>query len=271
MKNTAIGIAFVAVLIGTPALAADMAVKAPPPPAPVWSWTGFYIGGNAGGVWGNSDPAMSVPITNAGYFNILNTPIVDSVGIMHIHPGAATAGGEIGYNLQTNNIVWGIEADFNYLGLNASSSAVGTYVIPARTTFNLTQSVQTDWLFTLRPRVGFAVDSTLIYVTAGLALTDLKYNAAFSDVFGATNIGAISTTRAGWTVGGGIEHALGLHWSAKAEYLYADFGSVSTTGVGNATFNNTPGFPGSLSPFTDTANLKVSIVRVGLNYKLGGP
>jgi outer membrane immunogenic protein len=173
--------------------------------------------------------------------------------------------------LQTNNIVWGIEADFDYMGLNASNSAIGIYVIPAGTTFSLAQSVQTNWFFTLRPRVGFTVDHTLIYATVGLAATNLNYNATFTDFLVAINVGAVSTTRAGWTVGGGIEHAFGANWSAKVEYLYADFGSVSTTGVGNATFNNTPGFPGSLSPFTDTANLKVSIVRAGLNYKFGGP
>jgi outer membrane immunogenic protein len=95
-------------------------------------------------------------------------------------------------------------------------------------------------------------------VTGGLAVTELKYNNTFTETFsGLFENGSVSKTKAGWTVGGGVEHAVLNAWSVKAEYLYVDFGSVSSTGV-TQRFDET---------FSHSANLKSHIVRAGINYK----
>ena len=96
--------------------------------------------------------------------------------------------------------------------------------------FTVNSSVSSDWLITLRPRVGFAANNWLVYVTGGLAVANLKSNFSFTDTFaGATESASISKTKAGWTVGVGTEYALMNGWSVKAEYLYVDLGSENTT------------------------------------------
>jgi outer membrane immunogenic protein len=236
--------------------------KAPPPqpPAPVYSWTGFYIGGNGGYAWGKSD--VSTTVASAGnYFVPSDVSQIASSGQGTIHPNGGTGGIQAGYNWQAGNFVYGAEVDFDALSLSASRSITTQYISAPGTFFTINQSVKTDWLFTARPRVGWASDTWLFYATGGLAVTELKYNNIFTDTFApAFENGSISKTKAGWTVGGGVEYGLTRNWSVKAEYLYMDFGNVSSTGV-----VSTPGFAGA--SLNNSADLKTNIVRAGINYR----
>ena len=147
MKKLLVAGAALAVLIGTPAFAADMALKAPPPPpAPIFSWTGFYIGGELGGAWANGHVTDSLFGLDAS----------------SSHDGWL-GGAVVGYNYQTSNVVFGIEADFDWTSLNATGNGV---FIPAVGT--LQASAKTDWITTVAGRVGFAAaDRALIYVKGG--------------------------------------------------------------------------------------------------------
>jgi outer membrane immunogenic protein len=131
------------------------------------------------------------------------------------------------------------------------------------------------WLGTLRGRVGFLpTQRVLLYVTGGLAYGELESTYAFNS----TAIGpiplSISRTKAGWTVGGGIEAGLWSRWTAKVEYLYVDLGSFDNNGgfAGAVNLANTPG-PGfnTVTSFTGATTTKFTdnIVRVGLNYNFG--
>lgn len=123
--------------------------------------------------------------------------------------------------------------------------------------------MKTDWLFTARPRVGYLMGNALVYGTGGLALTNIRYNENFDDgpPFPLDiESSSISRTKAGWTVGGGVEYAIANPWTVKLEYLYADFGSISTTGTD--IFLGAP-----FTTFSHSVTLKTNIVRVGLNYK----
>ena len=102
----------------------------------------------------------------------------------------------------------------------------------------------------------------------GVAIADVRGDFTFTDTFaGATESGAIRDTRVGWTAGLGSEYAVGNGWSVKAEYLYVDLGRSSVTSTNlNDTVRLYPG-----NPFTHSADLKSNIVRVGVNYKFGGP
>ena len=174
---------------------------------------------------------------------------------MSLSPDGFTGGGQLGYNYQTGNIVFGLEADFDYFGLKGTSTISSTFV--GGGDFTLNNSVKTDWLFTLRPRVGVAFDRFLPYVTGGLAVTNVKYSSSLADpVFGTSQASNVNETKAGWTVGGGVEYAVTPKWSVKAEYLYADFGSVSMTSIG-----------GNGAVFSQSATLKANIVRGGVNVK----
>jgi outer membrane immunogenic protein len=137
--------------------------------------------------------------------------------------------------------------------------------------FAATTSVDTNWLFTARPRIGWLIQpQLLVYATGGLAVTSLKVGNNVSDncaavvLCGLPNLAGASSgseTMAGYAVGGGGEWAFNPHWSVKGEYLYVNFGSVSstlTTNLAGAAVPNT---------MTTSAKLSASIARLGLNYK----
>ncbi|MGA2257303.1 MAG: outer membrane protein [Thermoguttaceae bacterium] len=244
---------------GAPALAADMAVKAPPPPpAPVYSWTGFYIGANAGGAWSKADVTSTfAPGANA---NIVALDAADSPSLTG---SGFTGGGQAGFNYQAGAVVWGVEADIN--ALRTSGSQVNNANFPiGGVAFTTTNSFSTSWLATVRPRIGVAFDRTLLYATGGLAVTHLNYSTLFTSAAGNFETANLSTTRTGWTVGGGLEYAWSANWSAKIEYLYMNFGNASISapdfflGVQDGTITN-------------SVHLTSNLVRAGLNYRFGGP
>jgi len=197
-----------------PASAADLAARAPyvkaPPPAAIYNWTGFYIGGFGGYASenGDSDPKMS------GGF----------------------AGGTVGYNWQTSNIVFGIEADGGWADVDASVSALG-----------VTAKSKIDSLGIVRGRLGFAVDKVLFYGTGGYAWAN---NEVSLSTLGVTV--SQSNFHSGWTVGAGIEAFFAPQWSVKGEYLYRSLGSETYFGV-------------------PSGDLNLHSVQVGVNYHFGGP
>src|ERR1700683_992006 len=140
------------------AKAADMSpapvYKAPPPPPPVYSWTGFYIGGNAGGAWGNFDPSTSVVFSPTGYFATTSTPAITTAGTQSISPNGFTGGFEGGYNFQASNIVYGLEGDIESFRLSGNStSGLVTYPCCAPTGFTVTSNASTSCLATARGRL----------------------------------------------------------------------------------------------------------------------
>ena len=261
MKKLLLATATLAVL-GTSAFAADLprpmpapAYKAPamvPPPPCVWC--GWYVGLNAGYAWGTYDtatvspgPPFSTPPANATY-SASESPNIRSNGF--------TGGGQIGYNWQISSFVVGAESDFQYFGLRGTAN---TTVTPAGNVQVVsTTTTKSDWLFTARPRLGFTGGQWLVYATGGLAVADIKYTQTNAYIgLTPSEVGTISTTKAGWTVGGGVEAMVAPNWSVKAEYLYVDFGNTSTTVVN-------PINPATV--FTHATDLKANIVRAGINY-----
>jgi outer membrane immunogenic protein len=264
-------------LIGAIAVAAPVAAADPPARAytkapayidPASHWTGFYVGLNAGGAWGHSDATTTTVFSPTGFFATTSPAAIAIVGAQRINNSGFTGGLTAGYNWQASNVVFGLESDFNYFGLRGSSRGTGIYPCCAPTSFTVNSSMSSDWLITLRPRVGITAHNWLFYVTGGLAVANVKDGFTFTDtsVPPATESGSISKTKAGWTVGAGTEYALAKGWSVKAEYLYVDLGRETTTSTNFAT---AVAFPTSV--FTHSVDLRSNIVRVGLNYKLGGP
>lgn len=213
------------------ARAADLPLKAPPLPAP-YNWTGLYVGISAGGGWGTSHHATAGLPDFSGNFDV-------SGGLI---------GGTIGYNWQLGQAVLGVEGDASYAGLKGSTLGIGPLFCPDGSAAS-DCTTKLRGMETLRLRLGYAWDRWMPFVTGGLAL---------GQIYGASDPGSVnygSTTRAGWTVGGGVEAAFAPHWTAKVEYLYADFGTADSLFIRN---------PGAF-PFD--VSLKTNIVRVGVNYK----
>lgn len=226
-----------AALLGTAvsAQAADLAVKAPYYKAPivaVYNWTGFYIGVNAG-----------VGIGRDRTTHNLNN---DS---LFISPQGGFGGGQIGYNWQGDSllgpIVYGLEADIQGAGLTGGGALVG----PATA-----YSQKSDWFGTVRGRVGLAQGPVLSYFTGGFAYGNIKTNITEAGVTAFSN----NRTATGWTIGSGVEAALGGNWTGKIEYLYLNLGN-------RADAFGAP-FTGQ---FTNT-ELRENLFRVGLNYRIGG-
>jgi len=281
MKQTLIaGVALVALGSGFAGAADLPAAPAPMAPvvAPVWTWTGFYIGANIGGIWNNSEYSVSPtgcfvdPTVMCGGA-LTNNALRSDVGKLNNNNNnnvGFTGGGQLGFNWQLGALVLGFETDINGTNLNANDSVNRALAAPLVGNFLHTVDEKLDWYGTVRGRIGvLPVHELLLYVTGGLAYGRLSSNTAVS--FSTTTdayAGAFSDTRVGWTAGGGAEWAFSPNWSAKIEYLYVDLGSITyadicTTAV-CALFVPLPGYQTDLKT-------RENIVRFGINYRFGGP
>jgi outer membrane immunogenic protein len=239
-------VACLAAFLPHDARAADLPVKAPlaaPVVAPAFMWTGFYAGLNIGGSWGRQDTTL---FSAAGATLATNSNHIDGI----------IGGGQIGYNWQVSQVVFGIEADFQGSGQKGDGSFTFTPVgffaaAPATTTISYTDKL--EWFGTVRGRVGYAFDRWLPYVTGGWAYGHGELNV--TNTVGATTTSfSADKNYSGWTLGGGVEWAFDNHWSARAEYLYIDFGDGPATAA-SATLNLVSG------RMTD------NIVRGAINYR----
>jgi outer membrane immunogenic protein len=268
MRKTLLASVSAIVLTSSAVMAADMPVKArplPPPPAP--TWTGFYLGLNAGYAWGNADPTLIGPTTVP--------PIIfpTSQDPPSLKPRGFIGGGQAGYNWQTGQWVFGGEVDFS--GLDAKADAtVSPFFIGKGSLNTVTWSSRYDWLFTARLRGGFLVaPNWLLYATGGLAVTHVKDSVVCTSVpFSRCGVNSLagssmtwsdSDTLTGWTIGGGIETMFAPNWTARVEYLYAKF--KDTTPPVTSTSGFPPGFPPIQSLFS--FNHDLNVVRLAINYK----
>jgi outer membrane immunogenic protein len=204
-------------------------------------WSGPFIGLTAGYGSGHSDQTDS-GITAAPP----QQPSLPSDG--HYSLGGGLLGGALGYNWQQGRWVFGLEGDFSWASISGSSSVCG----PATVTPHPC-GTKLDALGTFRGRVGYAVGPTgsiLPFVTGGLAVGNVGGWDSLTPAVG-------SSTLAGWTVGAGIEAMVAANWTVKFEYLHVDLGSAQL-------FNVVPGVPETISYRSDD-------VRVGVNYRWGGP
>jgi outer membrane immunogenic protein len=290
-RTLAIGFGVLA-LASAPAFAADLPVKARPMPvATVYNWTGFYVGGAVGGTWGRAGITHSPILAAPGLAFPIDAAAVTTAASPDLKPTGWTGGLYAGYNYQVGSIVWGVETDISFFRLRGSQNGVfpfpstlpGGPLGPPTLTFTSSTSLATDWLFTFRPRVGWAWDNWLLYVTGGLAVTEEKVAQTAGVLNAATFTSSISSTRAGWVVGGGVEWAIARNWIARAEYLHVDFGTVSGSGIGNmptgilgnllcVTGQTVITGPGTYTGCSISSRLTSEIVRAGLSYKFdAGP
>jgi len=265
-KKIALAAALAASFAGS-ALAADLpSKKAPVAAPPVMSWTGFYVGANAGGAWsGNNSGNLQV---YGGTPALSVIPVGRQVSNSY---GGFLGGGQVGYNYQLmQSFVIGAEADIQGMAGSAgtanftgASSANGvTYTTIGKTSSNL------QYIGTVRGRVGYLVMPTLLaYGTAGFAYGGVSSNVWLAtggtDSSGGGGSLSYSNTQAGWTAGGGLEWMFLPNWSAKAEYLYYSLSNgYASTGVTDTTSGS--GYWGYGVGASRSYN--GNIVRAGVNY-----
>ena len=191
---TALGL--LALAAAAPATAADLPRSMPykaPAYVNAYNWTGFYLGINGGGAWGNSD---------WNGFAVGNSP------------SGGMVGGTAGYNWQGIGSPWvfGLEGDIDWTAISDSVACAG-----------LICQTKNNWLGTVRGRVGYAWDRFMPYFTGGVAFGDIEAKLA--------PFAGKSETNVGWTIGGGVEAAIVSNWTAKLEYLYVDLGDTTCSAV----------------------------------------
>jgi outer membrane immunogenic protein len=238
-------------LFAGPALAADLGTRPPaykaPALVPVFSWTGWYIGGNVGYGWGES---TSPTVTTNDPFTTFESGAFPS-----LKPKGFIGGGQIGYNWQVNpSWVIGLEADFQGADIKASGSNLVSSQIAVGVT---SLSEKLDFLGTGRVRLGYAAGNWLFYGSGGVAYGNVKSELDFVSSLGNLVAGSRSETRVGWAGGGGIDYAWTPNWIVGVDYLHYDLGHTSVTGVD------------AFSPLAITAsqNAAGDIVRGVINYK----
>lgn len=244
MRLGLVSTAVLATCLATSAFAADLPSRQAPPPAPVYvplfTWAGLYVGLNAGVGWADS-----------GEIGV-NGPTAASSGVLSGvggGDGRFVGGAQIGYNWQSGAIVYGLETDIQYVDAGGSV-AWGRY-----SWWDGRGGGDGAYFGTVRARIGYAFDRTLVYVTGGLAYGGLNTNPLTGN----------TTSNAGWTVGGGVEYAFTNNWTAKIEGLYVDTGE----GRRARSFDNAAGGVLPAGTYTAVSNGGggAGLLRVGVNYK----
>ena len=270
------GVAVVALMVvGTAAAqAADLPTrKEAPAPVfvpPPFTWTGFYVGLNAGGIAPSGSRGASILDTNPATTGFISAEFPGGLGSQSV---GFLGGGQAGYNWQTGAFVLGVETDFDGSTLSKSVNNIGTPFGSAAGTalagdsLNVNAKSSLSWLGTTRARLGFVAtpdNRLMIYATGGVAYGGGSSNFSVADVTtGSIFTASPSSTRVGWVIGGGVEYAITNNITVKGEYLYADLGSSNFNSIGNTAANIA--FPGvSVSGHFD---YNASIFRAGVNYK----
>jgi outer membrane immunogenic protein len=239
MKKILLASIAAAAFCGAPAIAADMPVKAPvykASPAPMFSWTGFYVGAQIGYGWLDDRQHLQSPTFS---LNIED------------RPHGIVGGGHAGYNWQVGQSVFGIEADLEGSGIK-STFPIGAPFVATTGTERLNSQAS------IRARLGYAVDRVLFYATGGAAFA--HFRDTYSTPAGAGFFDSVSSTRTGWTIGGGVEVAAAGPWSSRIEYRYIDFGTHT---------NNLPNF--LVPPGFSRDRVTEQQVLLGLSYRFGDP
>ncbi len=260
--------AFASMPILGSAFAADMPVKALKAPPPViFTWTGCYIGGNAGYQRMSDGIHLSGTDTDGGGFG---AELADGSTRRDwdVHSEGFIGGGQVGCNWQNGRFVWGIEADLDGAGGRSSASQINLPQppFPPRAPILTTVSNKLDWLGTVRGRAGFTpTERLLLYATGGLAVgeTELSVSSLCPTCGPPRNaFGTSSDTGFGWAAGFGAEWAFLNNWSAKVEYLHYDLGTNSVGLIYNYGVNT--------STLTARNRERGDLVRAGLNWHFGG-
>jgi outer membrane immunogenic protein len=236
--------ASVAVLATVPALAGDghhqpMCGRGP--------FSGFYAGLNFGGGTAHSTTSFTDGLFNASNFT---NPVINR------QSAGAVAGGQLGWGIQCSAFYWGLETDFNFAGFDARRQLADDIG------FRLDTRSSVDWFGTLRTRTGLAVDNVMVYMTGGLAYTKVGHQLTITDTNAPLSASfSDTTTKWGYTVGGGIEGVFGK-FTLRTEALYVDTRSHS------GSF--------SLTPFGATpalGNTRIDdnfwVTRIGISHKFG--
>ena len=177
-------------------------------------------------------------------------------------PTACSPAARSGCNWQTGMFVLGLEGDFDYFHSNPNFSNNTNTLSDGVTPFTISQSLTTNYLATVRPRIGIGADRNLAYITGGVAFTQVSYTESYTDGAAPPGVGTATASRnlVGWTAGAGWEYAFADHWTVRAEYLIAGFPKTSALGA-------ITDAGGGSNPLGGSSDVTIQLIRAGVNFK----
>jgi outer membrane immunogenic protein len=264
---------FAGMMFGAAAQAADMPVKAPPMAAPVmYNWTGFYIGGHIGGAWRDRN-------RNDRFDGGHNCFSGDGFGLVCFddnngrgrNDGNFIGGGQVGFNYQVGQYVWGVEGQISAVAHDNNDDDCGSFTWGTVHGHMFRCRDRGDWIATIAARLGVTFGQTgnwLLYVKGGGAFADARFGMRLRDDCSWTFCGSNNfnfndndNTRTGWMVGAGIEYGAWGNWSWKLEYNFMDFGHR------NFHFEDAMTSCECTLIHDSDRDLRLHVVKFGLNYR----
>ncbi|WP_272699580.1 outer membrane protein [Desulfovibrio sp. Fe33] len=220
-----------------------LAGDAAPSALPV-QWNGLYVGGALGFAYGQADPELGI---DGNYFDVVDRAQLDSIGSKDMNEGSLAASVFAGVNHQVENWVLGVEGDFTYAPFDEKHDSGTTYYdsVPFQS-FDIRTRVASDWMASLKLRLGYAFGRSLVYLSAGPAVSEFRCQFHFEDDNMGGNTASVDKKQLslGWTAGAGYEYMLEEGWGIRARYQHYEFPRVldaapSFTNSGfNGVFNN---------------------------------
>jgi len=224
-------------------------------------WSGFHVGASLGAAVSEADARTSVR-AQGGYFTGDDHVLINDAGQGAMSETNLSAGLQAGYSKQFGNLLVGLVASANSLSFDDTRSSTVGYNTSPGNTFTLTQTVEADWQATLRPRIGWAQDNWLGYVSAGVAVTQLKTDYSFTDTaFSAVSRSSETEIVPGWSLGFGAQYALNENWSLSSEYLYTAYSGSKHSSVVSETSGGAP------ATLEHSAELNSHTVMIGVVYR----
>jgi len=225
-------------------------------------WTGFYVGANGGVSWGDTKLNLQIG-TGSGPVAVPpgDVGVINRTGSDDDNKTSFTGGLQAGYNYQSGSWLFGIETDIGFFDISQRRTNVyqsGLLISPP-ITYTLDQRVKTDWIWTLRPRLGYVSGPWMGYVTGGIATSKTKLETRFADNRSPQNVAELKKddTDTGWVGGLGGAYAFSPNMSVRGEWLYVDFGKIHKTVTGSNNFVT----------ITPEASVKANLIRMGIDYK----
>jgi outer membrane immunogenic protein len=267
MKKTVLlaSVSAIALFIAADVYAADLAprpfVKAPVAvPAPVYSWTGCYVGAHVGWGWGRNNHSQT------GSHNSNGQPSFSGSASGRVDSSGGLFGGQLGCNYQfAGNWVIGAQGDIAAADINGRVQDALAIALGGPGSSDSTIAIKSDWLASITGRIGIAAydNQALFYAKGGAAWIHNQWD--LHDAFNYYSPNIVSETRTGWTVGGGVEWKWTQNWTSFVEYNYYSFGGGGVLSSNTFNINPNTNLPNAFT----SGSQQISTVKVGVNYLFG--
>lgn len=223
-------------------------------------WAGFYVGAHLGGVWGDTSTATQSRAGQGGGIPPSDIALINGARGDTSNKSGLNLGIEGGYNYVIGPLLIGLEMDWGAMDVSQTAVTTARSTRPGASpdTYRIDERLSTDWIWTLRPRIGYVADRWMVYATGGLATTQINYRMEYADNASPARSAAatLDDSKSGYALGLGGAFAITPTISLKGEWLYADFGRIRGSAA------TADGY----AAFTSDASVNANLLRVGVDY-----